>query len=249
MEIRPSLPWLEPGEAFPHPNLAWPDGSPAPGLLAAGATLDSPTLCMAYSQGIFPWYSAGQPHLWWSPDPRMVLIPDAFRLHRSLRKTLQKFVRSPDCDIRFNTAFDAVISACASSPRAGQNGTWIVPEMIQAYRQLHHDGFAHSVETWIGGELVGGLYCVNIGKAVFGESMFARRTDASKLALAALVAFARSHGLECIDCQQNTRHLASFGAQEIPRSAFLQILSKSTRLTAPCWEFKPLYWSQVLDTF
>jgi leucyl/phenylalanyl-tRNA---protein transferase len=248
MKIRPSLPWLEPGEPFPPPSSAWPANSPAPGLLAAGGALDTQTLCAAYRQGIFPWFSAPQPHLWWTPDPRMVLMTDAFKLHRSLRKVLHRFLNTPGCEIRMDSAFNAVIQACANSPREGQDGTWIVPEMVAAYQQLHCDGIAHSVETWIDGELAGGLYCVNIGRAVFGESMFTRRTDASKLALAALVAFARTHGVQWIDCQQNTRHLASLGAAEIPRQRFQELLIQATPLQAPHWEFKPLYWQQLQST-
>jgi len=247
MEINPTLPWLESGEPFPEPTAAWPANSAAPGLLAAGGALDTATLCNAYRQGIFPWFSGPQPRLWWSPDPRMVLRPSAFRLHRSLRKTLLHFQHAANCEIRFDAAFDQVISACAASSRRGQQGTWIVPEMVQAYQQLHRDGFAHSVETWIDGYLVGGLYCVNLGQAVFGESMFTRQTDASKLALAALVAFAIEKGIDCIDCQQNTRHLASLGAREIPRSEFSALLKKTTQLRSPDWEFKPLYWSHLLN--
>jgi len=245
--MQPTLPWLEPGEPFPNPDNAWPANSAAPGLLAAGGTLDTTTLCAAYRQGIFPWFSDPQPPLWWSPDPRMVLHPKAFRLHRSLRKTLARFQNNTACEIRFDSAFDTVIWACAASSRTGQNGTWIVPEMVQAYQQLHRDGFAHSVETWIDGNLAGGLYCVNLGQAVFGESMFTHRTDASKLALAALVAFALHKGIECIDCQQNTRHLASMGAKEIPRAEFSASLRKTTLLPAPDWEFKPLYWSCLFN--
>lgn len=247
MRPRPfPLPWLEPGEAFPPVSQAWGCDSEAPGLLAAGGQLDVPTLCRAYGHGIFPWFSTGQPILWWSPDPRMVLEVAQFRLHRSLRKTLRRFELSPGCEVRFDSAFEQVIQACAGSPREGQDGTWIVPPMVQAYISLHRAGYAHSVETWIDGQLVGGLYCVALGRAVFGESMFARVSDASKIALAALVAFCRHHGIAMIDCQQNTRHLASLGAHEIPRGVFLRHIEAAQTQAGPRWRFEPLYWRELM---
>jgi leucyl/phenylalanyl-tRNA---protein transferase len=241
------LPWLDPGEPFPDPGLAWDDSQPAPGLLAAGGALDVDTLERAYSRGIFPWFSEGQPILWWSTDPRMVLQARDFRLHRSLRKTLGKFVSDPACEIRFDTAFDRVIRACATTPRTGQSGTWIVPAMVHAYEDFHRAGFAHSVETWIDGELAGGLYCVGLGKAVFGESMFTLIPDASKVALAALVAFCRQHGIQAIDCQQNTRHLASLGAREMPSSRFVEHVSREAPKAPPQWRFDPVYWHALLQ--
>ncbi|MDP1655217.1 MAG: leucyl/phenylalanyl-tRNA--protein transferase [Hylemonella sp.] len=241
----PPLPWLDPGDDFPPVNQAWGTNSEAPGLLAAGGQLDVPTLCQAYAEGIFPWFSTGQPILWWSPDPRMVLNVAKFRLHRSLKKTLQKFLATPGCEVRIDSAFDQVIEACAGSAREGQSGTWIVPPMVQAYRALHRAGFAHSVETWIDGKLVGGLYCVALGQAVFGESMFTRVSDASKIALAALVCFCRQHGIRQIDCQQNTRHLASLGAREISRADFLSEVHLARRESSPPWHFEPLYWEQL----
>jgi leucyl/phenylalanyl-tRNA--protein transferase len=241
-----SLPWLAADEAFPSINTAWGEDDPAPGLLAAGRTLEVASLLQAYRLGIFPWFSAGQPILWWSPDPRMVLQTRDFRLHRSLRKSIGQFRETADHHIRFDTAFARVIAACAGTPRAGQSGTWIVPDMVQAYTALHQAGYAHSVETWAGSELVGGLYCVNIGGMVFGESMFAHRTDASKLALAALVAFCRANGITMIDCQQNTRHLASLGAAEIARADFAAHVAASATLAPPRWTFEPLYWNQLL---
>jgi leucyl/phenylalanyl-tRNA--protein transferase len=240
-----SLPWLAADEAFPPVATAWGEHDPAPGLLAAGRTLEVASLLHAYGLGIFPWFSAGQPILWWSPDPRMVLRTRNFRLHRSLRKSIAHFREAADHEIRFDSAFARVIAACAGTPRAGQSGTWIVPDMVQAYTALHRAGHAHSVETWIGGELAGGLYCVNIGGMVFGESMFAHRTDASKLALAALVAFCLAHDIDMIDCQQNTRHLASLGAAEIPREAFVAQVAASKARPAPRWKFEPLYWNQL----
>ena len=239
------LPWLEPGEPFPPVGQAWSCDSDAPGLLAAGGGLDAATLREAYGHGIFPWFSSGQPILWWSPDPRMVLEVARFRLHRSLRKTLRKFESTAGCEIRIDTAFDQVIQACAASPREGQDGTWIVAPMVQAYRALHRAGDAHSVETWIDGQLVGGLYCVALGRAVFGESMFARVTDASKIALAALVAFCRHHDIAMIDCQQNTQHLASLGAHEIPRENFLRHIELAQHQPGPRWCFEPLYWREL----
>lgn len=247
MTAAAALAWLEPGQEFPAPSQAWGANSPAPGLLAAGGTLDVPTLLQAYSRGIFPWFSEGQPTLWWSPDPRMVLKVADFQLHGSLRKTLRKFSRNPACEIRVNFAFEAVIGACASSSRAGQAGTWILPEMVAAYSLLHRAGFAHSVETWVDGKLLGGLYCVNLGGAVFGESMFARATDASKIALAALVALCRQFGVSQIDCQQNTQHLHSLGARELPREAFLHQVEEDIQRTPPVWIFQSLYWQNVLS--
>ena len=241
------LPWLTENAPFPAPEMAWDQHSEAPGLLAIGASLDIPTLVDAYSNGIFPWFSVGQPILWWSPDPRMVLRPAYFKLHRSLRKTINRFHTSQNCEIRVDSAFESVITACASSPRLGQAGTWIVPAMVQAYIDLHHAGFAHSIETWVDGQLEGGLYCVAVGNAVFGESMFAHSTDASKIALAALVALCREHGVALIDCQQNTHHLASLGAREIPRPEFLTHIRKAQMHAGPVWQFSPLYWAHVLS--
>jgi leucyl/phenylalanyl-tRNA---protein transferase len=247
MRNKPSpLVWLEPGQDFPPVSQSWGNHSTLPGLLAAGGALDVTTLQNAYSQGIFPWFSQGQPILWWSPDPRMVLQVANFKLHASFRKTLQKFIHHATCEIRVDTAFDEVISACAGSLRAGEAGTWILPEMVQAYQALHRAGFAHSMETWINGQLCGGLYCVCIGKAVFGESMFMRQPDASKIALAALVSFCRHHGIELIDCQQNTRHMASLGAHEVERSRFLSSVTDAITQTPPSWHFEPLYWRELL---
>ena len=241
-----NLPWLDPGDPFPPSAQAWNADQPAPGLLAAGGALDVESLLRAYSGGIFPWFSEGQPILWWSTDPRMVLFTDEFRVHRSLRKTLAAFAGSARCEIRMDTSFAAVIKACATSERPGQSGTWIVPPMVQAYADLHRAGHAHSVETWIDGELAGGLYCVSLGHAVFGESMFTRVPDASKIALAALVAFCLHAGIRIIDCQQNTQHLASLGAREIRRSDFVAAVAQNARKPPPAWQFDPVYWSQLL---
>jgi leucyl/phenylalanyl-tRNA--protein transferase len=178
----------------------------------------------------------------------MVLTVANFKLHHSLRKTLKHFARNARCEIRFNTAFRQVIQSCANAPRRGHNGTWIVPAMVDAYTQLHAAGLAHSVETWIDGELAGGLYCVALGHAVFGESMFANRTDASKIALAALVAFCRAQGVKLIDCQQNTTHLASMGAAEIPRAEFVDHVQRARTQTNLPWHFDPLYWNHILGS-
>ena len=241
------LPWLAPGEAFPPPEQAWGTGDPIPGLLAAGGVLDVPTLRRAYAEGIFPWYSADQPILWWSPDPRMVLRTHHFRLHPSLRKEIRTGLRSGRLEIKVDTAFEQVIQACAHTPRAGQSGTWIVPDMVHAYTALHHAGHAHSVETWWEGRLVGGLYCVNLGRMVFGESMFSHRSNASKMALAGLIACCKDWGVQAIDCQQNTAHLSSLGASEEPRSRFLLTVREAIREPAPTWRFDPLYWNALLD--
>ena len=186
--------------------------------------------------------------LWWSPDPRMVLQTAQFKLSRSLRKTLARFIRTPGCALRIDGDFRRVISACAGAPRDGQAGTWIVPDMVEAYCRWHALGVTHSVETWIDGELVGGLYGVNLGRMFFGESMFSHRTDASKIALAGLVCFCREHGIDLIDCQQNTRHLASMGAAEMPRSAFEALITPRTSDASPKnWTYHPSLWRHLLD--
>ena len=236
--------WID--ERTPLPDPAGADDPHAPGLVAAGGRLSPRRLEEAYRKGIFPWYGEGQPVLWWSPDPRMVLPLDQFRLTRSLRKTLRRFLRSPGHAVRFDSAFRAVIEACAATPREGQDGTWIVPDMVEAYVDWHQRGRVHSVETWIDGELAGGLYFISIGRMVFGESMFARRTDASKIALAALVAACRARGVAWVDCQQHTGHLASFGAHEVARADFMAHLSLT--LGAPDivdWSYDPAHWAQL----
>jgi leucyl/phenylalanyl-tRNA---protein transferase len=239
--------WLHSDQdPLPDTRLALPPGSDAPGLLAAGGDLTPERLTEAYAKGVFPWYSEGQPVLWWSPDPRMVLLPDEFKLSRSLRKTLARFIRTPGCQVRIDAAFDRVIDACAGTPREGQDGTWIVPEVIDAYRAWHRRGFVHSFETWMDGELVGGLYGVSLGRMFYGESMFAHRTDASKIALAALVCFCREWGVPMIDCQQRTGHLASLGGREIARGEFerrLRLCLGEPRIRA--WTYHPSMWRQL----
>lgn len=242
------LHWIDDDTPLPPGAAAMGDDDEAPGLVAVGGRLTTARLDEAYRKGIFPWYSPGQPVLWWSPEPRMVLPVAEFRLSHSLRKTLRRFVRTPGCELRVDSAFERVIRACAGAPRDGQDGTWIVPAMIDAYIAWHRAGRVHSVETWIDGELAGGLYGVGIGRMFFGESMFAHRTDASKFALAGLVALCRHHGVPLIDCQQNTRHLASFGAREITRSAFERHLAEVLPATGIAeWTYDPSMWRHVLD--
>ncbi|HSJ95809.1 MAG TPA: leucyl/phenylalanyl-tRNA--protein transferase [Myxococcota bacterium] len=213
------IPWLRGDAPFPPVSKALRAPN---GLLCAGADLSPERIVDAYAHGIFPWFSDGDPILWWSPDPRMVLFPDELRVSRSLRRTLAK----DTYETRFDGAFREVMEQCAA-PRGGQPGTWIVPQMVEAYTELHRRGLAHSVESWRDGELVGGLYGVALGKVFFGESMFARAPDASKVALARLVERLRAGGCRVIDCQQATAHLASLGAREIPRAAFAQLLRES----------------------
>ena len=210
------IPWLAADDDFPPVGRALKTPN---GLLAAGADLSVPRLVEAYRRGIFPWFNEGQPILWWSPDPRMVLLPAELKISRSLGKRL----RRRDYEVRADTAFGAVMRACAA-PRISQAETWISPAMIEAYEELHRGGHAHSVEIWIGGELAGGLYGVALGRAFFGESMFARVTDASKIALAHLVRQLERWGYGLIDCQMATGHLARLGAREIPRAEFMRKL-------------------------
>jgi leucyl/phenylalanyl-tRNA--protein transferase len=224
------IPWLETNTPFPDVSNALTID--APGLLAAGADLSPQRLLLAYQHGIFPWFSEGQPILWWSTDPRMVLMTDRFRISDSLRKTLRKVERSMAeggrWQVRFDSAFEAVMRACAA-PRRDGPGTWISKDIIAGYTGLHQMGYAHSSELWLDGELVGGAYGVCIGHMFYGESMFARVTDGSKIALAYLVAFLRSHGVAMIDCQQETSHLASLGASPISRAAFLEHVRAAIR--------------------
>lgn len=242
------LPWLSENDVFPPVQSAWGLDDPLPGLLAAGGRLDADNLQTAYAQGIFPWFSEGQPVLWWSPNPRMVLQVADFRLHPSLRKTLKKFRKTPGCEVRIDTAFEQVMRHCAQTVRPGQDGTWIVDRIVAAYTALHRQGKAHSVETWIDGKLVGGLYCVALGRAVFGESMFAHASDASKIALSALVGLCRHQGATQIDCQQATRHLASLGAREMPRSLFLIEVARQRMQPDMDWRFHSVYWDAILPS-
>jgi leucyl/phenylalanyl-tRNA--protein transferase len=233
-------------DALPDTRLALGPDSEAPGLLAAGGELTPQRLVEAYRKGVFPWYGEGQPVLWWSPDPRMVLPTDEFRVSHSLRKALRRFMRDPQAEVRIDTAFRRVVECCAGTPREGQPGTWIVAEMVEAYVALHEAGIAHSVETWIDGELVGGLYGIGLGRMFFGESMFSHRTDASKIALSGLIAFCRANDVELIDCQQNTSHLASMGAREIGRDVFESHLSRVSGLPPiGSWTYHHSLWAQL----
>lgn len=225
------LTWIEPRQRLPSPERALRDPN---GLLAAGRDLSPARLLEAYRAGIFPWYSVGQPVLWWSPDPRMVLFLEEFRLSRSLAKTLRRVRRENLWQVSLDTAFAEVMRQCAQ-PRADQDGTWITPEIIAAYSGLHRAGCAHSVEVREAGALVAGLYGVSIGRMFFGESMFTHRTDGSKCALAALVWRLRALGFTMIDCQQATMHLASLGAREIPRDEFLAGIARLTAQPSPDW--------------
>ena len=231
------IPWLERGDPFPpvaraleHPN----------GLLCAGGDLSVPRLLDAYRRGIFPWYSGREPILWWSPDPRMVLFVDELKVSRSLAKSL----RNKGYLLRFDSAFDAVLAACAA-PRESADaqgdadaGTWLGAAMRVAYTALHEAGYAHSVETWRDGELVGGLYGVALGRMFYGESMFSRAVDASKVALVGLVERLRAHDFPLIDCQVRTPLLATLGAREIPRQDFLQRVTRLVHYAEPAQRWK-----------
>jgi leucyl/phenylalanyl-tRNA--protein transferase len=240
--------WLDVDSPFPDISLALDE--PA-GLLAAGADLSPQRLLDAYQQGIFPWFSEGQPILWWSTDPRMVLYTDHFIISDSLKKTLRKVERSRHGDgrwqVRFDFAFREVMRACAG-PRRDGHGTWISKDIVDGYCGLHRAGFAHSSEVWLDGKLVGGAYGVSIGQMFYGESMFARVSDASKIALAYLVHFLRQHGVQMIDCQQETPHLASLGAAPIARDDFLRHLRQA--IHAPQishWQVPDLFATPATD--
>lgn len=220
---RPDQPFPPLDTALAEPN----------GLLAVGGCLSVTRLLNAYRHGIFPWYNANEPILWWSPDPRLVLFPERFEVSRSLKKTLRKNIFT----VTFDSVFDKVIAACADS-RQGREGTWITKDIKRAYHELHLLGFAHSVETWSEGELVGGLYGVSIGRVFFGESMFYTVTDASKAAFAVLVQHLKDWNFELIDCQVHTPHLESLGAELITRNAFLRLLDRycTVPAAASAWQ-------------
>lgn len=216
---------------FPPPELSEDDG-----LLAVGGDLSEQRLLLAYSMGIFPWYSEGYPILWWSPDPRLVLMPEELKVSRSLRQVIKRGVYS----VTMDTAFEEVIRNCAVVRRNGDDGTWLTEEMIEAYIRLHKAGYAHSIESWHEGELAGGLYGIALGGAFFGESMFAKKSDASKVAFATLVQQLISWGFRIIDCQVTTPHLLSLGAKEISRSKFMEILREALKQPARTgkWDFE-----------
>jgi leucyl/phenylalanyl-tRNA--protein transferase len=238
--------WLSRGAPFPpveaalsHPN----------GLLAASADLPVERLIDAYRHGIFPWYSAGEPVLWWSPDPRMVLAPAEFRASRSLRKRLRASARSETDELVVDRAFGEVMRGCAA-PRPGQDGTWITPAVLAGYGELAARGLAHSVELWRDGRLAGGLYGVALGRMFYGESMFSRAPDASKIALAALVEVLLREGVAVIDCQQNTAHLASMGGREITRSEFCAHVERSTGQPPIDWDgYRGMRLNRLLEKY
>jgi leucyl/phenylalanyl-tRNA--protein transferase len=226
------IPWLTEDKPFPAVECALRSPN---GLLAAGGELSPARLLAAYRLGIFPWFNPGEPVLWWSPDPRMVLIPEAFKVSRSLGKLL----RSGRYEVRFDSAFEHVMRACAA-PRDGATGTWISVEMIAAYCALHRMGYAHSVETWMDGQLVGGLYGIGIGRMFYGESMFSIASNASKIALAHLTRQLARWQFGMIDCQMNTAHLASLGAREMPRREFIAQLQELVNYPPiRHWQFDP----------
>ncbi|MDR1423845.1 MAG: leucyl/phenylalanyl-tRNA--protein transferase [Azoarcus sp.] len=217
-----TIPWLDDPGDFPPADTALDDPN---GLVAAGGGLSSEWLLAAYGRGLFPWFNAGDPILWWSPDPRLVLVPSEIRIHRSLRRVL----RQQRFEVRIDTAFPAVIAACAA-PREPGSGTWILPAMRKAYCHMFELGYAHSVECWRDGQLAGGLYGLALGRAFFGESMFSAQTDASKVALVHLAWLLDAKNFAVIDCQMSTRHLLSMGAREIARAEFCAGLEKWTRM-------------------
>lgn len=226
-----SIVWLSEEEAVDFPPVAHALTEPD-GLLAAGGDLSPERLISAYEHGIFPWYAEGQPVLWWSPDPRAVLFPHHLHVSRSLRKRM----RTADIETQLDRSFEAVIAEC-SAPRSAGDGTWLTSEMIAAYTRLHDLGFAHSVESWQDGQLVGGLYGVCLGRVFFGESMFSRATDASKIALVRLVDEAKARGIVVIDCQIPSPHLQSLGSRSIPRTEF------TTLLLQHCHPYQPGQWA------
>jgi len=227
--------WLEPKPVnFPPSELAMQDPD---GLLAVGGALTPEWLLMAYSKGIFPWFNPGEPILWWTPNPRSVLFINHLKIHRSLKKTIHKYQRENRLKVTLDKDFAEVMQACAEIPRNDQDGTWISEEMLQAYNTLHNMGHAHSVEVWIDNQLVGGLYGVAIGKMFYGESMFAKQTDASKIGLVALTLQLNQWGFHLIDTQVETPHLNSLGAELISRDKFENLITQATHQT-----FKPNKW-------
>ena len=234
------IPWLGAAPEFPPVAQALREPN---GLLAAGGDLTPERLIAAYRRGIFPWFSAGEPILWWSPDPRTVLWPHALKLSHSLRKVLRK----QDFEVRLDTVFPAVVHAC-STPRRPGAGTWITTEMQDAYLQLHELGHAHSVETWRGSKLIGGLYGVAMGRVFYGESMFSRENDASKIALAHLARYLELRGFAVIDCQMTTDHLLSMGASEIPRSEFCENVARWSLEGDPPGKWPAHACAQIFET-
>lgn len=218
------IPWLDKHDPFPPVSEALKANDIAPGLLAVSQDLTAERLLLAYQHGIFPWYSEGQSVLWWSPDPRMVLVPSKFKTTHSLRKFIRQILNRDEWEIYADKNFQEVMQACACSQRPGQHGTWITQDILSAYCALHHQNYAHSIEVYYAGQRVAGLYGVALGRMFFGESMFTQYPNASKLALAALCAFLCRHQVSLIDCQQESMHLASLGGFPIPREKFIDHL-------------------------
>jgi len=225
------IPWLAPGAPFPAVTSALERPN---GLLAASLSISTEQLIAAYRLGIFPWYSEGDPVLWWCPNPRMVLATSQFHVSRSLRKTLRAIARDPERELRFDCDFAAVMRCCAA-PREGQDGTWISREIFEAYCELAQRDLAHSIELWHQGRLVGGLYGVSLGRMFYGESMFSHIRDGSKIALATLIAILSQEQVPVIDCQQRTLHLASLGAREVPRRDFCEYVARSVAQPPVDW--------------
>jgi len=218
--VSDDFPYLTERERISFPN---PDAGTPEGIVASGANLSPGVLLSAYEQGIFPWFSENDPLLWWSPDPRFVLFPSELHVPRRLARRL----RAGEYQLSFDTSFVEVIQRCSEVPRPGQEGTWITTEMVDGYIKLHELGYAHSVEAWRSGRLAGGLYGVSLGRAFFGESMFAEQADASKVAFVSVVRYLAALGFELVDCQVYTDHLDRFGAREISRAEFLSVLAKA----------------------
>jgi leucyl/phenylalanyl-tRNA--protein transferase len=231
-----SIPWISTEEPFPDSEHLDPDPE-VPGLVAISEEIHPKQLLRAYRQGIFPWYSDGQPILWWSPNPRMVLKPKDFKISHSLKKLIKEVLLDQSWEVRVDHQFHETMLSCATQKRNGQNGTWITHAIMHSYGTLHQEGFAHSVEVFFQGQRVGGLYAVNIGDMVFGESMFSKKTDASKIALASLSAWCIAQDIEMIDCQQETTHLTSLGGKPIPRGEFLSHIQEKCSAKNPIWSF------------
>lgn len=227
------VPLLDKRLSFPNPRHV-----PDEGLLAYGGDLSVPRLLLAYQKGIFPWYTEDEPILWWSPNPRLLLFPHAFKV----RKSFGRVLRSRKFSVRFDSCFEEVIRTCATISRKGQESSWIVEEMQEAYITLHKEGFAHSVEVYLEGALVGGLYGVSLGKAFFGESMFSTVSDASKVAFKALSDVLGSRGYDFIDCQMHTEHLVRLGAQEVQRDFFLDALEETLEKPSDIGSWKAFEW-------
>jgi leucyl/phenylalanyl-tRNA---protein transferase len=228
------LQWINPNEKLPPSHQALSIDEGANGLLAAGMDLSAARLLEAYSRGIFPWFSEGEPVLWWTPSPRMVLMADEFKVSKSFRKVLTATVNDASYELTVDRDFTRTMQSCAA-PRGAESGTWISPAMIDAYSELHAQGFAHSIEVTRHGQTLGGLYCVCIGGMLFGESMFSKEPNGSKIALAALVGWMQTQGAPMIDCQQRTAHLASLGGREINRESFESLLSELTGQAVLPW--------------